>query len=165
MDLDHLTAIVADADAAAATLELVLGVPPAGAIELAGMRIRTFRAGATEIHVNAPTGPGPVLDHYRANGPGLHHLALRVEALDQRLRELAALGIRAAGEPIETAPGLREVFLDPATTSGLMIQLVERRRDDDATPALDPGAVLALAGQPPSLDADVAGVRRGVGST
>ncbi len=80
VDLDHVTAIVADADAAASALEIVLGAPPVGAIALPGMSIRTFRAGATEIHVNAPTGPGPVLDHHRAKGPGLHHLALRVDA-------------------------------------------------------------------------------------
>ena len=147
MELDHVTAIVADADAAATALSRVLGAPPAGTTELPGMTIRTFRIGAAEVHVNAPTGPGPVLDFLRTRGSGLHHLALRVDSLDQLIAEAPARGLRLAGAPVETAPGLREVFLDPATTGGLMIQLVERRRVDDATTALDAGAVTALAAQ------------------
>jgi catechol 2,3-dioxygenase-like lactoylglutathione lyase family enzyme len=147
MELDHITAFVGDVEAAASALERVLGAPPAGAVVLPGMTIRTFRIGEAEVHLNAPTGPGPVLDFYRAHGAALHHIALRVDDLDRRLGELERLGLRAAGAPIETAPGLREVFLDPATTGGVMLQLVERRRTADATVALDDRAVAALAAQ------------------
>ncbi len=149
--IDHVTAIVADAEAASAALSRVLGVAPVGAIELGGMSIRTFRVGGVEIHVNAPTGPGPVRDFHRAHGAGLHHLALRVDDLDASLGELAALGLRAAGAPIETAPGLREVFLDPEATFGVRIQLVERRHAADATGTLDADRVLALAAQPEAV--------------
>src|SRR6185437_17181624 len=121
------TAVVADADAAANALGRLLGAAPVATLSLPGMAIRSFRVGDAEVHVNAPTGPGPVDEHYRRHGAGYHHLALRVEDLDATLAELPKKGFAPLGAPVETAPGLREVFLDPATTGGMMIQLVERR--------------------------------------
>jgi catechol 2,3-dioxygenase-like lactoylglutathione lyase family enzyme len=149
MRFDHVTAIVDDADAAAAALERVLGAKPLGAVSLPGMAIRSFRLGEGEIHLNAPTGPGPVEEHHRRHGPGYHHIALRVGDLDATLRDLAARGLHALGAPIETAPGLREVFLDPAGTGGLMLQLVERRDVLAEAYELDGDAVAALAAQAP----------------
>lgn len=153
--VDHVTAVVADADAAAIALSPLLGAGPLASVELPAMSIRTFRVGEVEIHVNAPKGPGPVEAHLRAHGPSLHHLALRVVDLDGTLRALAAMGLRALGEPVETAPGLREVFLDPAATGGLLVQLVERR-DASVARALDAGALSRLAAQAPGGD-DIAG--------
>jgi len=127
LELDHLTAIVQDSGATTRALERVLGAPAEDEFELPGMSIRTLRVGGVEIHVNAPTGPGPVREFFNRHGAGLHHLALRVVDLDAKLAALAAISIPALGTPIETAPGLREVFLDPAHTGGLLIQLVERR--------------------------------------
>jgi len=140
--IDHVTAVVADADAAADALGRVLGVDPDAAIRVANMDIRTFAIGDAELHLNAPSGPGPVGDHLRDHGPSLHHLALRVEGLDSFLDELASRGVVARGQPIATAPGIREVFLDPETTGGIWIQLVER--DPDLAGDLDPAALERL---------------------
>lgn len=148
MRIDHVTAIVSDADAAAAALTRLLGVSPVATEEFAAMRIRSFRIGDAELHVNEPTGPGPVADYHRKYGPGYHHVAIRVVDLAESLKELAGHGFTAAGAPVETKPGLREVFLDPSTTGDLLIQLVER--NDVAGPyELDSNAVSRLAAQAP----------------
>jgi methylmalonyl-CoA/ethylmalonyl-CoA epimerase len=147
MKFDHVTAIVGDADAAAGALRRLFRAEPVATLSLPGMAIRSFRLGEGEIHVNAPTGPGPVDSHYRAHGAGYHHLALRVDDLDEALVELADRGFTPLGAPIETAPGLREVFLDPATAGGLLIQLVERRSVQSETYELDGSAVTRLSDQ------------------
>jgi len=126
MWLDHLTAVVTDAEAASGALCRLLGGEVVAETELAGMRIHTLRLGESELHLNAPVGPGPIDDFHRAHGPGLHHLALRVEDLACALGELAERGIVARGEPVEVALGIREVFLEPSSVGGLWIQLVER---------------------------------------
>src|SRR6185436_10725314 len=104
---DHLSAVVGDIDAAATAIERLLGVAPGASLTLPGMAIRSFPLGDGEIHLLAPTGPGPVDEHHRAHGAGLHHFALRVAHLDAALEELASRGFPALGAPIETAPGLR----------------------------------------------------------
>ena len=147
MTLDHITAVVPDADVAADVLQRLLGTAPVAALSLPGMLIRSFRLGEAEIHVNAPTGPGPVDDHHRRHGAGYHHLALRVDDLDETMAELPLRGFSLLGAPVETAPGLREVFLDPRTTGGMMIQLVERRMSVPEGYALDGAAIARLADQ------------------
>ena len=147
MKFDHLTAIVADADAAADALRRLLGAEPAAQARLPGMSIRSFRVGDAELHVNAPDGPGPVDDHLRRHGASFHHIALRVEDLDAARRDLTARGFAFLGDPVATAPGLREVFLDPATTGGMLIQLVERLSSTEEPYDVDGGAVARLAAQ------------------
>lgn len=142
--LDHVTAIVPDAAALAQVLSLVTGQAVSSTIELPGMRVLTFRIGDLELHVNQPTGPGPVADALASKGPAFHHVALACDDLDATLARLKAAGLEAQGQPVETAPGLREVFLRPAQTAGLFVQLVERRHAE-VTHALDAEAVSALA--------------------
>jgi methylmalonyl-CoA/ethylmalonyl-CoA epimerase len=142
MKLDHVTAIVGDSQVAS-VLARLFGSEPIGSIELPGMSVVTFRLGDVELHVNTPTGPGPVSDHYRAQGAGFHHIAFEVASLEEELSRLGARGFRAKGRPVTTAPGLREIFLDPETTGGVWIQLVERR-GDIVPEALDANAVREL---------------------
>ena len=144
MKIDHVTAIVADRASAASALARLRGEAPASSVELPGMAISTFALGGVEIHVNAPTGEGPVQDHLRAHGEGYHHLALSTDDLDAEIARIEGLGFRVLGAPVETAPGLREIFVDPRTAGGLLIQLVERR-DAVSASALHGNAVDALA--------------------
>lgn len=144
--VDHVTVVVPDLGATASALTRLLGVEPTHAVTLPGMEIRTFRVGDVELHVSAPSGPGPVQDfHDAVGGAGYHHLALRVADLDAVLADARDDGFAILGAPVQTAPGLREVFLDPRTTGGALIQLVERTAA--ASAALDGAAVAALAAQ------------------
>ena len=126
MRIDHLTAVVPDADAAAAALHRLLDAERVGSVDLAGMRISTLRIGGVELHLNAPTGEGPVQNHFAQHGASLHHLAFAVDDLDTTLGLLRSRGFATLGPPVEAAPGLREVFVDPRTTGGVLIQLVQR---------------------------------------
>lgn len=144
--IDHVTVIVSDVEATRVALSALLGAEPTHEVALPGMAIRTFRLGDVELHVNAPTGPGPVRDFLeRSGGPAYHHVALRVADLDATLARARDAGFRALGGPVETAPGLREIFLDPTSTGGVMIQLVERRSADGDT--LDGAAIGELVSQ------------------
>jgi catechol 2,3-dioxygenase-like lactoylglutathione lyase family enzyme len=147
MKLDHVTAIVPDAEVAADVLQRLLGAAPIASLSLPGMVIRSFKIGDSDLHVNAPSGPGPVDDHFRRHGAGYHHLAIRVDDMTTTLADLATRGFTTLGAPIETGPGLHEVFLDPATTGGMLIQLVERKAATSESDALDHAAVVRLAGQ------------------
>lgn len=129
MEIDHVTAIVEDLDACARAFEILLGRGPDARVELPGMRVDTYRIGAFELHLNMPTADGPVREHLERHGPSFHHVALRTADLDASLATLAAEGLPARGEPVETAHGLREVFLEPGHLGRLFVQLVERRDD------------------------------------
>ncbi len=142
--VDHVTAVVADVNAAGDAIERLLGARASRAIALPAMDIRSFRIGATELHLNAPSGPGPVREHLDEHGPSIHHLALRVSHLETALAELSRRGLPARGRIVTTAPGLREVFLDPGATAGLWIQLVERGKQSRGD-RFDAEAVHALA--------------------
>jgi len=141
--VDHVTAVVSDADEAGAALSRLLGIEPCASLDLSNMAIRSFRVGDAEIHVNSPRGPGIVEDHFSRHGASIHHLALRVEDLVTSLEELSKRGFRSLGAPIETAPGIWEVFLDPTTTAGLWIQVVQRNKG--LASDFDASAVEALA--------------------
>jgi len=160
--VDHVTAIVPDAVALARTLQVILGQPEASTIELPGMRVFTFRLGDVELHINEPTGEGPVKNALAARGPGFHHVALACHDLDATLEQLRSQGIETAGPPVETAPGLREVFLRPDLTAGIFFQLVERR-EAGVVSTLDARAVDALANvgrESPAAEDRPEGVRR-----
>lgn len=143
---DHATAVVADLGSAASAMERLLGARPVAELALPGLAIRSFQLGDVELHLISPTGAGPVADFQQQKGGGYHHIALRVDSLDATLADLAARGFPTLGAPVETAPGLREVFLDPAPLGGLMVQLVERADGAHAV-QLDASAVASLVQQ------------------
>lgn len=74
-----------------------------------------------------PAGSGPIAKFIEKRGPGLHHVALRSEGLDADLQRLSAQQIvPLAGFPAPGMAGTRVAFLDPKTTGGVLIELVER---------------------------------------
>ena len=125
--IDHVTTIVRDLDGATNALARVFRSSAWTETRIPGIAVGTFALGDAEIHVVTPRGPGPVADFLGSGRRGFHHVAVRFDALDEALAELRAAGIRTLGEPVEPLPGIREVFLDPEQTGGLLIQAVERK--------------------------------------
>ncbi|MFN8217884.1 MAG: hypothetical protein U0R71_14920 [Solirubrobacterales bacterium] len=69
----------------------------------------------------------PVAGFLRRRGPGLHHVALRVAAPIEAVRErLSEESVRLVGEEIErSSDGRKCFFIHPEATDGVLIEIVE----------------------------------------
>jgi catechol 2,3-dioxygenase-like lactoylglutathione lyase family enzyme len=64
---------------------------------------------------------------------GLFHICLEVDDIDSSMRELREKGIRfQTQEPMIGHGNCRIVFMDPATTGGLVIELAEQPKSAPA---------------------------------
>ncbi len=84
-------------------------------------------AGAQRIELVEPAAPdSPVSRFLEKRGPGLHHLAYRVDSVQLALAALKAAGLRLIDEhPRPGAHGTRIAFLHPSAANGVLTELVE----------------------------------------
>ena len=69
----------------------------------------------------------PTSEDSPARRPGLHHIALRVPDLAAAMERLRAGGARIVGEPRTGADGYSYVFVHPASTGGVLLELIQER--------------------------------------
>jgi len=77
------------------------------------------------IELLAPTNnsTSPIARFIKQKGKGVHHIAYRVENLDNALLELEQQGIRTLPETLRTNKhGRRLIYLNPADTEGTIIE-------------------------------------------
>lgn len=67
----------------------------------------------------------PVGRFLEKRGPGLHHVALRVADLNAAVEGLRAAGARLLHEPRAGAGGHLYVFVHPASTGGVLLELIQ----------------------------------------
>ena len=67
----------------------------------------------------------PISKFLEKRGPGLHHIALRVPDLDSAIARLRESGARLLNEPRAGAGGHRYVFVHPASTGGVLLELIQ----------------------------------------
>lgn len=64
----------------------------------------------------------------KTRGPGLHHLALRVEDINKSLEELSAKGLQLVDkQPRPGARGHLVAFIHPKSVMGVLLELVQER--------------------------------------
>ncbi len=76
-----------------------------------------------------PTGAGgPIQAFVEKRGPGLHHISVRVDDLEEETKRLKALGVHFTGDqPVRVTEDTRVIFVHPRSTDGLLIELIERK--------------------------------------
>jgi methylmalonyl-CoA/ethylmalonyl-CoA epimerase len=130
-DIDHIGIAVADLDEAAATYTRLLGVAPAHRerVEDQGVEEVLFAAGSSYIQLLGALGPDtPVGRSLATRGPGLHHVAYRVEDIAAALDHVRAEGARLVDDT--PRPGSRNTliaFVHPAAMHGVLVELVQER--------------------------------------
>jgi len=134
LGVDQVSIAVADLDDASRIYEGILGLRATHDETVAdqGVTTRFFPVGKTMTVVEAlkPTGPDTPVGRFLAKrGPGVHHIAFRVDDLDAELARLQSLGVRLIDEtPRRGAEGKRIAFLHPKETGGVLIELCEEGR-------------------------------------
>lgn len=129
LPLDHVGVAVHSLEEAGRAYEL-LGLAPVGPDEVVAsqaVRVRALAAGSSLVELLEPTeSSSPLAGFLAKRGPGLHHLALRVDGLEAAVARLKAEGARFVDEtPRPGRAGSRVVFLHPRWAGGVLLELVE----------------------------------------
>jgi methylmalonyl-CoA/ethylmalonyl-CoA epimerase len=87
-----------------------------------------FPVGESEVELLESTAPdGPIAKFLEKKGQGIHHVAFRVDNLEEALAELKEKGIKLIDEkPRMGAGGAKIAFLHPKATNGILVELCER---------------------------------------
>ena len=82
--------------------------------------------GGSRIELLEPTeADSPVGRFLDKRGEGLHHVALKVPDLNAAVERLRASGARLLNEPRAGAGGHLYVFVHPASTGGVLLELIQ----------------------------------------
>jgi methylmalonyl-CoA/ethylmalonyl-CoA epimerase len=125
--IDHIGIAVADLDASLAFFRDALGLELDAPEDVPSQRVRAhfLQAGEAAIELVEPTADdSPIAKFVAKRGPGLHHVALRVDDLVAALAELKARGVRLIDEtPRPGAHHSLVAFVHPASTHGVLVEL------------------------------------------
>ena len=131
LGIDHIGVAAKSIDQVAPFWNNVLGLPVRARETVEEQQVTTLflPVGEIEIEVLESTAPGSAVAKFiESRGEGVQHLALRVENIDEALKELKSKGIRLTDEmPRTGAGGSRITFIHPKSTGGVLVELVERK--------------------------------------
>ena len=96
-------------------------------VEEQKVRVAMLPVGEPRIELLEPTsGDSPVAKFLEKRGPGIHHIAVRVDDIRQALLRLKESGARLIDEsPRVGAGGCLVAFVHPASAGGVLLELVE----------------------------------------
>ena len=97
------------------------------------VRVGFFRIGDVRLELLEPTDPSSTIAAFlEKRGEGLHHVALTVAGIEDRIAELKQSGVRMIDEvPRPGAHHMRIAFLHPKSTFGVLTELCEPAGDHD----------------------------------
>ena len=127
--IDHLGVAVNSISDALRFYESSLGMSVASreTVHHEGVYVAMLPAGESRIELLEPaSSTSPVAKFIDRRGPGLHHVALRVPDLNAAIERLQAAGCRVLGTPQRGAGGHLYVFVHPASTGGVLWELIQQ---------------------------------------
>ncbi|MGO9903282.1 MAG: methylmalonyl-CoA epimerase [Solirubrobacteraceae bacterium] len=126
--IDHVGLAVDDIDASIAYYRDVLGMPLVHreTVTDQGVDAALLDVGDGHVELLSPLGPEtPVGKFLARRGAGLHHVAYRVEDVEETLAKLTTAGVRLIDQRSRIGiRGSRVAFLHPASTGGVLTEIV-----------------------------------------
>lgn len=125
--LEHVAITVKDMDEARNTWMNVLGIGQEYEEQIGQTKLAMLPVGETYIELLASPDQGSPINQWMENrGESIWHLCFEVEDIDEAVAELKAKGVKLQNdEPRPGHGGSRIVFLDPASTGNVLIELAE----------------------------------------
>jgi methylmalonyl-CoA/ethylmalonyl-CoA epimerase len=130
-DIDHVGIAVEDLDASVERYRRLFGVEPAHRerVEDQGVEEVLFAVGSSFVQLLSALGPEtPIGRSLAARGPGVHHVAYRVDDVAAALEHLRDEGARLVDEsPRDGSRNTLIAFVHPSSTGGVLVELVQER--------------------------------------
>lgn len=128
-EIDHVGIAVEDLEASVEHYRRTLGVEPTHRerVESQGVEEVLFAVGSSYIQLLGALGADtPVGRFLGRRGPGVHHVAYRVDSVAEALERLRAEGVRLIDEtPRPGSRGTTIAFVHPSGMGGVLVELVE----------------------------------------
>jgi methylmalonyl-CoA epimerase len=126
--IDHLGIAVRSLDVALRFYEEQLGMKVSLRETVAQEKVNLamLPVGGPHIELLEPSEPDSAIGRFlEKRGEGLHHVALKVPDLAGTVERLKASGARLLNEPRQGAGGHLYVFIHPASTGGVLLELIQ----------------------------------------
>jgi methylmalonyl-CoA epimerase len=126
--IDHLGIAVRSLDTALAFYEKQLGfsVSLRETVEHEKVKVAMLPAGESRIELLEATEADSVIAKFiEKRGEGLHHVAIKVPDLAGTVARLKSSGARLMNDPRSGAGGHLYVFVHPASTGGVLLELIQ----------------------------------------
>ena len=131
MKLDHIGIATRELEEGLAVWRDALGLQVGATEEISeqGVRVAMLAIGDTHVELLEPLSADSAVGKFLAKrGPGIHHLAVEVEDIHASLAALKSRGARLIDEkPRVGARGCLVAFIHPATTNGVLLELVQHQ--------------------------------------
>ena len=94
------------------------------------VRVAMLPIGESRVELLEPTGDdSPISKFLEKRGPGIHHIAVEVDNIEESLAQLKAKGTRLIdASPRIGAEGCLVAFVHPSATGGVLLELVQTAR-------------------------------------
>ena len=98
-------------------------------VESQKVKVAFLLAGETKLELLEPTSKESTIAKFiEKRGEGIHHVALGVTSIEERIIELKEKGIRMIDEePRPGAGGAHIAFMHPKSSSGVLYELCEKK--------------------------------------
>jgi len=127
--LDHVGVAVSRLDTVLPVYERLFGLRLEGVRESKEQKIKAvlFAVGGTNIELLEPLDKeSPIAKFLEKRGQGIHHIAFRVDNIEEMLGQLKAKGVVLIDEkPRRGIEGGKIAFLHPKSTGDVLIELCE----------------------------------------
>ena len=133
MKIDHIGIATRGIEDAMTFYRDALGLDVAETEEVTEQKVRVamLPIGDSRIELlEATSADSPIARFLEKRGPGIHHIALRVDDIRAALADLKQKGARLIDEEPRTgAGGCLVAFVHPSSTGGVLLELVEYLAD------------------------------------
>ncbi len=128
IEIDHLGIAVRNLDESLRFYadELGMELLARETIEVERVNVAMLPAGPRIELLEPCDAESPIAKFLEKRGPGLHHLAMRVDDLVAVTARLAGRGARLLNEPRRGAGGHLYVFVHPASAGGVLLELIQK---------------------------------------
>lgn len=132
LHLDHVGIAVENLDESLKFWRDVLGLESLEPeiVDEQKVKVGFLPCGDAEIELLESTSPdGPIARFIEKKGPGIQHLAFRVDDIKEGIKYMEDHGLRMIDkEPRYGAGGATIAFMHPKSSDGILVELTERKK-------------------------------------
>ncbi|CCU80219.1 Methylmalonyl-CoA epimerase [Halanaerobium saccharolyticum subsp. saccharolyticum DSM 6643] len=96
-------------------------------VESQGVKIAFLKVGESKIELLEPLNEKSTIARFiNKNGQGIHHFAILVDSIEDKIKAMQAQGARLIGDKVTVgADNMKIIFIHPKTTNGVLLELCE----------------------------------------